>query len=182
MLTIIVPGKELYDEATNKFSNEEAFVLHLEHSLLSLSKWESKYLKPFLGSNEKTTEEILGYIHCMILDELVPSDLFERLSKDNVDSINNYIESKESATTFGEMPKKRTGIGPTITSELIYAWMVAYNIPFHPAETWHLNRLFSLIRICNTMNEPPKKMTRHELAQRNKELNEQRKAQLGTRG
>ena len=180
MLRIIVPGTEYYNEEDEEFHTVGDFVLDLEHSLLSLSKWESKYQKPFLGNNEKTPEEILGYIEAMILNTEVPSDLFSRLSRENINSINSYIESKESATTFGTMPETR-GRGETITSELIYYWMVAYTISFE-CEKWHLNRLFSLIRICNMKNSPTKKMSKSELAQRNRDLNAQRKAQYNTSG
>jgi hypothetical protein len=98
----------------------------------------------------------------------------------NLDEINAYIEAKHTATTFSQMPAK-TGRGEIITSELLYYWMIAFNIPFE-CQHWHLNRLFSLIRICSIKNQPQKKMSRSEIAARNRELNAQRKAQLGTRG
>jgi len=182
MLTVIVSGDEIFNEETSEFSSVGDFVLELEHSLLSLSKWESKFEKPFLGKDEKTAEELMWYVRAMILNPIYPSDLFARLSRENLDEINAYIESKQSATTFGHMPEHRTrGRAETITSELIYYWLVAFNIPFE-TETWHLNRLFSLIRICNIKQSKPTKMSRNEVAQRNRELNAQRRAQLGTSG
>jgi hypothetical protein len=180
MLKLIIPGDEVYDETTERFSTVNDFVLTLEHSLISLSKWESEFQKPFLTKESKTTEEILGYIKAMILTEDYPKDLFNRFTQDNLTAINDYIESKQSATTFGIMPKQ-TGRGETITSELIYYWMVTFNIPFE-CQHWHLNRLFSLIRICNMKQSKPKKMTRSEIAQRNRELNAERRARLGTSG
>jgi hypothetical protein len=180
MLTITLQGTEMFDEATETFSSVGDIVLELEHSLLSLSKWESKFQKPFLAANDKTAEEILGYVKCMILTPNFDESLMERFTSKDLDAINNYINSSESATTFGQLPKQR-GRGETITSELIYYWMVAFNVPF-VCETWHLNRLFSLIRICNIKNSKPEKMSKHEMAQRNRELNEKRKAELNTKG
>lgn len=180
MLRLIVEGEEFYDEAENEFHSVGDVVLDLEHSLVSLSKWESKFQKPFLASGDKTTEEVFGYIRAMILTEDVDENIIFRLSQQNLDKINKYIESKESATSFGMMPET-PGKGETITSELIYYWLVAFNIPFE-CETWHLNRLFALIRICNIKNSKPKKMSRNEIAMRNRELNAQRRAQLGTSG
>lgn len=182
MLTITLHSTELWDEATESFQKDPNgdVVLELEHSLVSLSKWESKFEKAFLGKQEKTSEEVLGYVEAMIISQDYPPDVFEKLTQSHIAQINAYIDSKQSATTFGDMPKQR-GRNETITSELIYYWMVAFNIPFE-CQTWHLNRLFSLVRICNMKNSKPEKMSKAALAQRNKELNEQRKAQLGTSG
>jgi hypothetical protein len=179
MLKLIVGEEEFYNEETEEFDTVHVGELELEHSLISLSKWESKHKKPFLSSDEKTPEETLDYVRMMIVSPN-SKDLFDKLSQDNLDTINEYIQSSESATTFGEMPK-RPGHGEVITAELIYYWMVAFTIPFE-CEDWHLNRLFALIRICNIKNQPQKKMSRRETAMRNRELNEQRRAKLGTRG
>ena len=180
MLKLLVPGVEYFNEETETFETVGDFELELEHSLVSLSKWESKYQKPFLGKGSKTPQEILGYIEAMILTPIYPEDLFMRFNQQSLDVVSAYIESKESATTFGKMPE-RGGPGETITSELIYYWMVAFNIPFE-CERWHLNRLFALIRICNIKNSKQKKMSRNEIATRNRELNAQRKAQYNTTG
>lgn len=180
MLKIIVLGEEYFNEETESFETLGDFELKLEHSLISLSKWESIHQVPFLTNQAKTTREIFSYIECMTINKNYPENLFSRLSRKNIEEINLYIESKESATTFGQMPERR-GRGEVITAELIYYWMVAFNIPFE-CERWHLNRLFALIRICNIKSETPKKMSRNEIAQRNRELNEQRKAQFNTRG
>jgi len=180
MLTLSVVGDEYYNEETEEFESHGDFTLELEHSLVSLSKWESIHNKPFLSERTKTPSEILSYVECMILSPVYSPDVLQQLSVANFDTINEYIESKQSATTFGTMPERK-GRGEVITSELIYYWMVAYTIPFE-CEIWHLNRLFALIRICNIKNAPAKKMSRSEVARRNRDLNEQRKAQLGTTG
>lgn len=180
MLKLIITGDEFFDEKTSTFETVGDVELELEHSLISLSKWESKYQKPFLSSIDKTQEEVLGYIKAMILTPIYPENVLSRFTQKNYAEINDYIESKESATTFGHMPERR-GRGEVITSELIYYWMVAFNIPFE-CECWHLNRLFALIRICNIKNQKPKKMSRSEIAARNRELNAQRRAQYGTTG
>lgn len=180
MLRIIVEGDENFDEEKQEFLNVEDVVLDLEHSLLSLSKWESKYQKPFLSSNNKSSEEMFGYLAAMIMTPNVESDVLYRCSQDTIDRIQEYIDSPQSATTFGMMPERK-GPGEIITAELIYYWMVAFNIPFE-CETWHLNRLFALIRICNIKNSKPKRIPKHEMAMRNRELNAQRRAQLGTSG
>lgn len=180
MLTITIPGVEVYDEETEMFSTVDDITIDLEHSLISVSKWESKFEKPFLGTSEKSIEEVIGYVEAMILTPNVSRTTLQRLSSTNIEQINHYIDSKQSATTFGTMPERK-GPSETVTSELIYYWMVAFNIPFE-CENWHLNRLFSLIRICNLKNQKPKQMSRNEIAQRNRQLNEQRRKQLETSG
>jgi len=180
MLKLVVPGTEYFNEETESFETVGDFELELEHSLVSLSKWESKYQKPFLTNSNKTPKEILAYIEAMIISPIYPPEIFGRLSQENINQINEYIESKESATTFGSMPERK-GRGEVITSELIYYWMVAFTIPFE-CEYWHLNRLFALIRICNIKNSKPTKMSRNEIASRNRELNAIRKAQYNTSG
>lgn len=180
MLIITVPESELFNEETQEFILLPKVVLELEHSLISLSKWESKFEKPFLTSEKKTSRELYSYIECMILTPNFPPGVIGRFTPEILDEVNDYIESKQSATTFGDLPERKTR-GEIITSELIYYWMVAFKIPFE-CEIWHLNRLFSLIRICNIKNTPPKKLSRAEIAQRNRALNEQRRQKYGTRG
>ena len=180
MLKLIVGEEEYYNEETEEFETVGIAELELEHSLISLSKWESHYKKPFLSSDDKTSDELMYYVEMMVVSPLNPPDLLTKLSPENIKQIQAYIESTESATTFGKMPKTPSR-GEVITSELIYYWMTAFTIPFE-CEHWHLNRLFSLIRICNIKNAPPKKMSRTEAAIQRRELNEQRRQQFGTNG
>lgn len=180
MLTIRVGGSEAFDEGSGSFVGQGGTILSFEHSLLSVSKWESIFHKPFLGKEDKTPEEVFTYVRCMCLDPDVPPEVFEQLSDDNLKAVNRHIESLESATTINEPPgAPRTR--QVITSELIYYWLAQFQIPF-TCETWHLNRLFMLIRICNIKQAKPRKSTRSETAARNRELNAQRRRELGTRG
>jgi hypothetical protein len=180
MLIIKVAGVDSFDDNTQEFITQGGTFLELEHSLASLSKWESIHQKPFLGKESKTSEEIISYVKCMNLNNDFPEELFHRLSIENVEEISQYIDAKMSATWFSDQPgAPRTH--EVITSELIYYWMTIFSIPFE-CDRWHLNRLFTLIRVCNTKQAKPKKMSRAEIAQRNRELNAQRKAQLGTTG
>ena len=179
MLKLIIAGGEFFDEANSEFVPREGVVLELEHSLVSLSKWESTWEKPFLGNEKKTLAETIGYIQAMTLTPDVPPEVYTRLTDAHFEQVNKYIEAKMTATWFRD--KSGPPSREIITTELIYYWMVTLNIPFE-CENWHLNRLFTLIKVCNQKNSPPKKMSKRELAQRNRELNAQRKAQLNTKG
>lgn len=179
MLEITIPGVELYDERTNEFIYYDDETLQLEHSLVSISKWEANWCKPFLHGKDKTSEEILDYIKCMTITDGVPDDLYSRLTPENYSMINDYIGRPMTATTFPE-DNNRTN-REIITSEIIYYWMVSFNIPFE-CQYWHLNRLLTLVRVCNVKNNPPKKMSQNEVLARNRALNEARRKQLNTRG
>ena len=180
MLNITVGGTESFDEATHAFITSDGVDLQLEHSLVSLSKWESIYEKPFLGNDEKTTEELVGYVKAMTLTPNVPEEVYQQLNEDNFKAINEHINAKMTATWFGETPGAPRS-REIITAELIYYWLTVFNIPFE-VETWHLNRIFTLIRICNVKSAKPQKMSRSEAAERNRRLNEQRRQQLKTSG
>lgn len=179
MLTISLPETELYDEENDEFIALESLELKLEHSLVSLSKWESIQEKPFLDAKEKTDSEINSYIHCMIISPEVSPEVIARFAPEDFQKIRSYIDAKMTATWFSEKP------GPPsreiITAELLYYWMITFQIPME-CQHWHLNRLLTLIRVCNVKNQPAKKMGQAELARRNRELNAQRKAQFGTTG
>jgi hypothetical protein len=179
MLEIIIPGLELYNEETNEFTCYDDVKLELEHSLISISKWESKWCKPFLDGKDKTLDEIVDYVRCMTISDNIESDVYDRLTEENLVVINEYIGRPMTATTFNN-EKKSTG-REIITSEIIYYWMVSFNIPFE-CQYWHLNRLLTLIKVCNVKNNPPKKMSQKEILARNKALNDARKKELGTRG
>jgi hypothetical protein len=180
MLTLQVAGVESFDDNTQEFIAQGGTVLELEHSLVSLSKWESIHEKPFLGKEPKTPQEIMSYVKCMTLRTDVAPEVFGQLSLEHFDEISEYLDAKMTATWFSEQPGAPRS-REVITSELIYYWMTVFSIPFE-CERWHLNRLFTLIRICNVKQGKPEKMTRAELAQRNRELNAQRKTQMGTDG
>lgn len=180
MLRIVLGATENYDDSTSEFVKQGGIEIDLEHSLLSLSKWESRWEKPFLSKDAKTEAEILSYIQCMCLDPEMAPEAFHHLSQENVEDINRYIDRKMTATWFAEAPGAPK-TSEVITSELIYYWMTVFNIPFE-AESWHINRLFTLIRICNIKQSPPKKMSRQEIAQRNRELNAKRKERFNTTG
>lgn len=181
MLKILLDAEELFDSEKQEFLTLEPFTLELEHSLISLSKWESIFEKPFLSKESKTQPELIAYIQCMILSSEYPPNFASRLKSSDYELINNYIEAKQSATKFGDMPERKGTRGETITSELIYYWLVVFNIPFE-VEHWHLNRLFALIRVCNVKNSKPKKQSRQQLAERNRQLNEERRKALNTSG
>lgn len=180
MLRITVPATEQWDEAKQEFVNSKEQTLQLEHSLVSLSKWESKWCKSFFSKEEKTYEETLDYIKCMTLTQNVKQEVYNCLTKENIDQINKYIEAPMTATYFHENNNSRSG-RESITSELIYYWMITLNIPFE-CQKWHLNRLLTLIRVCNIKNQPPKKMSRREIMNRNAALNAARRKQLNTKG
>lgn len=180
MLKITVPAAEFWDENHEEFVYKKEQTLQLEHSLVSLSKWESKWTKAFLGKQEKTDEEIIDYVRCMTLTQNIDPEVYTRLSADNYARINAYIEAPMTATYFSE-DKQTKGNREVVTSELIYYWMISYNIPVE-FQKWHLNRLLTLIRVCSVKNNPPKKKSKRDLMRRNAALNAARRHRLNSRG
>lgn len=180
MLTVHIPEMELFDDEKCEFISFPAVDLTLEHSLVSISKWESKWKKPFLGKEEKTIEQSLDYIRCMTLSKNIDPELYNRLPAEAFDRIREYIADSMTATWFSDNTTK-TKSREVITSELIYYWMVAYQIPFE-CQKWHLNRLLTLIQICAIKNQPPKKMTKKDLMARQRSLNSARRMASGSKG
>ena len=181
MLQITVPiSPEGWDAEKEEFIAPQTKVLQLEHSLVSLSKWESKWHKPFLAKNNKTLEETIDYIKCMTITQNVNPNVYEHLTKQNMDMIGKYIDDSMTATFFTEEKMRRTN-SEIITSELIYYWMIALNIPFE-CQKWHLNRLLTLIKVCNIKNQPPRKMSTRDRLSRNAAWNEARRKKFNSKG
>jgi len=180
MLQITIPAGEEWDEVNDMFVPHKEQVLRLEHSLVSLSKWESKWCKPFLKRENKTLEESTDYIRCMTLTQNIDPEVYNFITQDNINLISAYIEAPMTATTFTRDDKKVTNT-EIVTAEIIYYWMITFNIPSE-YQTWHLNRLLTLINVCNIKNQPVKKMSRKELISRNRSLNAARRSALNTSG
>lgn len=180
MLQITIPAVEQWDENEQEFITSKEQTLSLEHSLVSLSKWESKWCKPFLSKDDKTTEETIDYIRCMSITQNVNPDIFKNITNENIDIVRKYIESPMTATWFHDEKGGKSN-SEQITSELVYYWMIALSIPFE-CQKWHLNRLLTLIQVCNVKNKPPKKRSKRDIMSRNTALNAARKKRLNTKG
>lgn len=179
MLWITIPEIEYWDELKCEFLKIKEQTIQLEHSLIAISKWESKWCKSFLDTKQKTYEETVDYIKCMTIAQKMDPKIYNNITDDNLEEINKYIGAPMTATWF---PKDNTsGNKEIITSELIYYWMVSFNIPFE-CEKWHLNRLLALIKVCSIKNAPKKKMKQSEIMARNAALNEERRKKLNTKG
>jgi len=179
MLTLSIPEREDYNELTNEFLVTKGKTIQLEHSLVSLSKWESKWCKPYLTKEEKTEEEFLDYIRCMTITPNVEPDLYRTLRKPELMIINGYINSPMTATIIHN--KQKTFSREIVTSELIYYWMISLEIPFE-CQKWHLNRLLTLIDVCNIKSQPSKKMPMSEAMSQQKALNAARRAKMHSKG
>ena len=180
--TITIAGSELWDSINRKFINCDEKKITIEHSLYAISKWEAIWHIPFFGKEEKTQEMIVSYIKCMSVDEEIDDEILKRLSQANIKEINDYIGDSMTATWFGDDKKSSKGSSKRIiTSELIYYWMTALNIPFS-CEHWHLNRLITLIKVCNEEQRPKDKISRREAYSRNSALNALRRAKSHSAG
>lgn len=179
MLRLIVPPNEKYNEFTGKFVEFHGATIQLEHSLVSISKWEQKWHKPFLTNEKKTIPETVDYIRCMTLTQNVPPEVYDNLTDANIEAVNAYIEDPMTATWFSK--EEKGGSREIITNEIIYYWMITLNIPVE-FQKWHLNHLLTLIQVCNLKNSPQKKLSREELAARNRKLNAERRAAMNSKG
>ena len=181
MLRITVPiSPEEWDEKTERFVEPKTRILQLEHSLMSLSKWESKWCKPFLSKTEMTHEETIDYIRCMTVTQNVDPEVYDHLTEHNINEVIQYINAPMTATTFTDDRNGKTN-REIITAELIYYWMITLQIPSE-YQKWHLNRLLTLIRVCNIKNQPPKKRSKREIMSHNTALNAARRQRLNSRG
>jgi hypothetical protein len=183
VLELVIPTAELFDEASKSFFERPGARLLLEHSLVSLSKWESIWEKPFLDGIDKTTEETRSYVACMNLVPVSSEEVYKWLSDENISEIGKYISSKQTATWFREDPSTKVANREIITAEVIYYWMISHNIPFE-AQYWHLEKLLTLLRVCNEKNKPAQKsrMGKRDMIEQRRMLNQQRKANLNTHG
>ena len=179
MLTITIPSIELFDEVTNTFTSSKEQALQLEHSLVSLSKWESKWCKPFLTKEDKTFDEGVDYIKCMTLTQNVPQEAYNGIDLRIIAQVSEYIEAPMTATTLKQKQKRANT--EVITGEIIYWWMISFGIPME-CQKWHLNRLLTLINVCSIKNDSGEKMSKNEILARNKAENAARKARIGTTG
>ena len=180
MLRLKIAPTEMWDERKQEFVQTGERELMLEHSLVSLAKWESKWQKPFLDQKPKTGDEMLDYVRCMTITQNVSPETYSRLTTGNMAEIEQYSSRPMTATTFSaEQHGNRNG--EKTTAELIYYWMVTLSIPFE-CEKWHLNRLLALIRVCNLKNQPARKKSQRAILQENRALNAARRQRLRTRG
>lgn len=179
-ITIKVPDREFFDQVNNRFLTIKGRSLTFEHSLLSITKWESKWHKPYLSKTKKTREEAIDYLRCMCLDKVEDSTVFMAIDEHGMKEISAYIENPMTATTFREDNKRQSH--EIITNEIVYYWMTELNIPFDPCQKWHFNRLMTLIRVASIKKQPPKKMGKKEWAAQRSAINAQRRAKYGSKG
>jgi len=179
MLEVTIPQTSFYDEANNLFIDINEQTLTLEHSLVSIEKWEAKWHVPFLSREPKTYEQTVDYIRCMTLTKNVDPLVYRAVTGDVIEKVNAYIDEPMTATTFSKdnSPPSRE----IVTAELVYYWMTALNIPYE-CRKWHFNRLMTLVRVCNLKNSPGKKMSKRATASRNRELNRARRNKYKTKG
>lgn len=179
-LSLIVPEREFYDPNSCRFIMIRETRLELEHSLLSISKWEAKWHKPYLSLEEKTPEEAMDYIRCMSLIPGIDPNVFYGIDRKNSEKIRNYISDPMTATTVKHLDKRPNR--EIITNEIIYYWMAEFGIPFDPCQKWHLNHLMALIEVAAAKSQPPKKMPKKEWLNQRAALNAQRRARYNTTG
>ena len=179
-ITVTIPDREFFDQANNRFLTIRGRSLTFEHSLLSITKWESKWHKPYLSKNPKTREEAIDYLRCMCLDKVNDPSIFMAVDAKSMKEISEYIENPMTATTFRDDNKKQSH--EIITNEIVYYWMTELNIPFDPCQKWHFNRLMTLIRVASIKKQPSKKMGKKEWAAQRSAINAQRRAKYNSKG
>lgn len=182
MLKLIVPGKEWFNDQTQEFvCLGSDTTLLLEHSLLSISKWEAKWKKSFFDKPEsRTAEEEIDYVRCMTINQGVDRNIYYNLTADLMKQIHDYINDQQTATTITRHKKGKSS-RRIVTSEVMYSWMIRYGIPFE-CQKWHLSRLMRLIEVCEADNGPAEKMSQAEIMKQNSALNAARRAKHKTKG
>ena len=180
MHTIIIPERELFNEETGEFIVFKEKKLQLEHSLISLSKWEEKWNKPFFSKEEKTYEETIDYFRCMTITPNVDPEIYNYLTNENVEEIKRYIDAPMTATTFSKKEESKFN-REIITNEIIYYWMISLQIPVE-FQKWHLNKLLTLIRVCNIKNQPEKKRSKRDILRNNAAINAARRQKMNSKG
>lgn len=180
MKSITIPGGELWDERHRKFIYPKEQTIQIEHSLVSLKKWESKWNKPFLGNESMSSEQIIDYIRCMTITQNVDPMIYYNLTPEMIKEISDYIQAPMTATWFGEEDQKHHS-QRIVTAEVIYYWMISHQIPME-CQKWHLNQLLTLIRVCNAENAPRKKLSHQELIARNRAINQRNRKKYNSKG
>lgn len=180
MFQVIIPESEIYDEEREEFINTRKETFQIEHSLVSLAKWESKWNLPFLGKTPKTKEQIIDYVRCMTITQNVNPEIYDNIPQPILTDISEYICAPMTATWFSERKDTRAN-SEAITAEIVYYWMVTHHIPME-CQKWHFNRLLTLIRVCNVKNAPPKKMNKKEMLAERRQLNAARRNREGING
>lgn len=177
--TITIPEQELFIPP-DRFVYTKETTIKIEHSLVSIAKWEAKWHIPFLDANtQKTNEMMIDYIRCMTISQNVDPEIYNYLPVEVIKEINDYIDDPMTATWFKDT--KSHGRGEVVTNELVYYWMIAQNIPLE-CEKWHFNHLMTLIRVCSEKNAPQKKMSKRDIYSQNKALNAARRKAMGSKG
>lgn len=180
-ITITISEKDLFNEDTCEFISVPQTKIVLEHSLVSISKWESKWHKPFFSTQKKTTEELIDYLRCMTISSVSDPNIYYALDAVAMKQIQSYMEDPMTATTFSDSANNKPS-REIVTSEIFYYWMTALNIPFDPCQKWHINKLKTLIQVCAIKNQPQKKMPKSDILKRNSALNAARRKKLGSKG
>lgn len=185
MLMVTIPDYEGFNQNTQEFITVKGTTLQLEHSLISLKKWEQKWHVPFLSTNDKTKEQTIDYIRCMTINPGVDPKVYRIVPPDVIKQVTEYINDPMTATWFNDQGNKKIGAqknsGEVVTAEIIYYWMISLNVPVE-FQKWHLNQLLTLIRVINVKNTPSKKMGQKEWASQRSAINAARRAKSHSAG